>query len=139
MPEVGWIRRYGRARQVGQGYVLQVSFRPRVATRRLRRRMIVMGVVRKSARVHVMTRDAVRVQHTGKEKRGDHGFLLFCQALEPFCGRRPLQRSHGKPYASMGGFKHTRPESTGRLVAGCGSQGTLLSRKSRKNKDICLR
>jgi len=36
-----------------------------------------MGVIRKGARVHVMTRHAVRVQHTGEEKRGEHGFFLF--------------------------------------------------------------
>ena len=72
MPEVGRLRRYGRARQVGQGYVLQVTFRPRVATRRLRRRMIVMGVIRESTLVHAMTRHAVRVQHAGEEERGDH-------------------------------------------------------------------
>src|SRR6266853_112633 len=66
--------------------------------------MIVMGVIRKRARVHVMARYAVRVQHAGEEKRGDHGFFLFCQALELFCGRSPLQRSHVKPLSSNGGF-----------------------------------
>ena len=73
MSEVGRLRRHGRVRQLSHTDVLQLRVWPRVATRRLRRRVIVMRVIRESARLRVMTRHAVRVQQAGEEKRGDHG------------------------------------------------------------------
>jgi hypothetical protein len=83
MPEVGRLRRHGRVRQVSHFDVLQVRIWPRVATRRLRRRVIVMRVIRESARRRVMTRHAVRVQQAGEEKRGDHG----CQCTNRRCAQ----------------------------------------------------
>jgi hypothetical protein len=83
MPEVGRVPRHGRVRQLSHFNVPQLRVGPRFATRRLRRGVIVVCVIRESAWVHVMTRYAVRVQHAREEKRGDHG----CQCTNRRCAQ----------------------------------------------------
>jgi len=84
MPELRRVRRHGRVRQLSHSDVPQVRVWPGIATRRLRRGVIVMRVIRESARVHVMMRYAVRLQHAREKKRGDQG----CQCTHRRCAFR---------------------------------------------------
>lgn len=140
VPEVGRLRRHGRVRQIGHFDVLQLRVWPRVATRRLWRRVIVMRVIRERARVRVMTRHAVRVQHGGEEKRGDHGYQCTnhrsAQGMVRstcVCGEPPSHSSRLVPMPEYtiapGGFRHGHQQTRMRQPAPRSSRGLTNTTK----------